>query len=148
MLTTLATAAVAHAGPWAAGWGWAFFLIPVFWILVIGLVVFLVTRRRRDWAAATGGAYGPPWARAASAESTLAERFAQGDIDETEYRARLEVLRANRPNGWAVAGRMPRHPPRPVPGELRRARVRARRPGAGARPSRTRRRPSPVTAPR
>jgi len=25
----------------------------------------------------------------------LAERFAQGDIDEKEYRARLEVLRAN-----------------------------------------------------
>ena len=33
-----------------------------------------------------------------SPESTLAERFAKGDIDETEYRARLEVLRANRPN--------------------------------------------------
>ena len=28
----------------------------------------------------------------------LSERFAKGDIDETEYRARLEVLRANRPN--------------------------------------------------
>ena len=97
MLTTLATVAVAtHAGPWAAGWGWAFFLIPVFWILVIGLVVFLVTRgRRRAWAE---GGYGPPWARAASAESTLAERFAKGDIDETEYRARLVVLRTNRPN--------------------------------------------------
>lgn len=97
MLTTLATAAVAtHAGPWTAGWGWAFFLIPVFWILVIGLVVFLVTRgRRRAWAE---GGDGPPWARSGSAESTLAERFAKGDIDETEYRARLEVLRGNRPN--------------------------------------------------
>ena len=97
MLTTLATAAVAtHAGPWAAGWGWAFFLIPVFWILVIGLVVFLVTRgRRRAWAE---GGYGPPWTRSGSAESTLSERFAKGDIDETEYRARLEVLRTNRPN--------------------------------------------------
>lgn len=97
MLTTLTTAAVAtHAGPWAAGWGWAFFLIPVFWILVIGLVVFLVTRgRRRAWAE---GGYGPPWARSGSAESTLAERFAKGDIDETEYRARLEVLRTDRPN--------------------------------------------------
>ena len=35
--------------------------------------------------------------QARSAEQTLAERFAKGDIDETEYRARLEVLRANRP---------------------------------------------------
>ena len=51
--------------------------------------------RRRAWA---DGSYGPPWARGASAESTLAERFAKGDIDESEYRARLEVLRTNRPN--------------------------------------------------
>jgi putative membrane protein len=102
MLATLATTAVAtHAGPWAAGFGWAFFLIPIFWFLVIGLIIFLVTRnRRRYWAhGGPDGSYGPPWMRAAgSAESTLSERLAKGDIDETEYRARLEVLRANRPN--------------------------------------------------
>ena len=40
--------------------------------------------------------YGYPTPRI-SAETTLAERFAQGDIDEKEYRARLEVLRANNP---------------------------------------------------
>lgn len=58
-----------------------------------------------------GGGYGPSgrmgygmghgyWAGAQAsraAETTLAERFAQGDIDEKEYRARLEVLRANAP---------------------------------------------------
>ncbi|MGW9630890.1 SHOCT domain-containing protein [Agromyces sp. NPDC055520] len=109
MLATLATTAVVtHAGPWAAGFGWVFFLIPIFWFLVIGLIIFLVTRsRRRFWAnggyggpGMPDGSYGPPWMRGsgASAESTLAERFAKGDIDETEYRARLEVLRANRPN--------------------------------------------------
>jgi putative membrane protein len=99
MLTSLAAAsAVAHAGPWGAGFGWAFLFVPILWILVIGLVVFLVTRRRRAWAGQYG-VDGPPWARSGSAESTLAERFAQGDIDESEYRARLEVLRANRPNG-------------------------------------------------
>lgn len=94
--TTALALAASHAGPWAAGFGWVFFLIPVFWILLIGLIVFIVSRRRRAWA--HGGEYGPPWARGASAESTLAERFAKGDIDEVEYRARLEVLRANRPN--------------------------------------------------
>ena len=102
MLATLAaTSVVTHTGPWAAGFGWAFFLIPIFWFLVIGLIIFFVARsRRRFWAnGGPEGAYGPPWMRAgASAESTLAERFAKGDIDETEYRARLEVLRANRPN--------------------------------------------------
>lgn len=99
MFTTLAATAATHAGPWAAGFGWAFFLIPIFWFLVIGLIVFLVSRnRRRFWANGGPEGYGPPWARVASAEQTLGQRFANGDIDETEYRARLEVLRANRPN--------------------------------------------------
>ena len=97
--TTLAAAVAAHAGPWAAGFGWVFFLIPLFWILVFVLVFSLVGRRWRRAAWAQDGSYGPPWARGASAEQTLAERFAKGDIDETEFRARLEVLRANRPNG-------------------------------------------------
>ena len=102
MLATLATTAVVtHAGPWAAGYGWLFFLIPIFWILVIALIVFLFSRsRRRYWAQYGAEGYGPPWMRGGgpSAEATLSERFAKGDIDETEYRARLEVLRANRPN--------------------------------------------------
>ncbi|MFF2273216.1 SHOCT domain-containing protein [Agromyces sp. NPDC058136] len=99
MLTTAALAtAAAHAGPWAAGYGWLFFLVPLFWFLVIGTLIFFVARgRRRYWAQGPEG-YGPPWARGASAEQTLGQRFANGDIDETEYRARLEVLRANRPN--------------------------------------------------
>ncbi|MCD2443897.1 hypothetical protein LQ757_16570 [Agromyces sp. SYSU K20354] len=102
MLATLAaTSVAAHTGPWGPGFGWAFILVPIFWFLVIGLIIFLIMRsRRRFWAqGGPEGSYGPPWMRAgASAESTLAERFAKGDIDETEYRARLEVLRANRPN--------------------------------------------------
>ena len=79
-------------GP-GAGFGWWFLLIPVFWILCFGLLFALLGRR---WRRST-----PPWAAAhapgRSAEGTLAERFAQGDIDETEYRARLEVIRANNP---------------------------------------------------
>ncbi|WP_308799786.1 SHOCT domain-containing protein [Agromyces silvae] len=100
--TALAAIAAAHAagGPWAAGWGWLFFLIPLFWIALFALLFAFVGRRWRRAAWAADGSYGPPWARGAgpSAEQTLAERFAKGDIDEVEYRARLEVLRANRPN--------------------------------------------------
>lgn len=112
MLTALAAAAapVLHPGMWHPVLFPFFFLIPIFWILVIGLIVVLVTRgRRRAWArmAASGwqggpgfgpwghGGWGHGWAAARGAEATLAERFAQGDIDEQEYRARLEVLRAN-----------------------------------------------------
>jgi putative membrane protein len=96
---TIATAALAAhvAGP--IGWHFwpgLFVLIPLFWILLFVAIFGIFGRRyrRRMWNNGWGH-----WAQygtaARHAESTLAERFAQGDIDEKEYRARLEVLRAN-----------------------------------------------------
>jgi len=76
-------------GPW--GFGWWFLLIPLFWIALFAILFAIFGRRWRRAAAENG--YGRNPAR--QAETTLAERFAKGDIDETEYRARLEVLRAN-----------------------------------------------------
>lgn len=76
MTTALILSALpAHYGH---GPGW-FILIPIFWILLIGLIIF--TARRRHFQPAAG------------AESVLRERYARGEIDETEYRQRLEVLR-------------------------------------------------------
>jgi putative membrane protein len=104
------TSLVAAAHAFHGGFGFfPFFIIgPVIWLVIIVLVIILAaTARRRRFArwGVEGGHFGPwggPFAQAArGAESTLAERFAQGDIDEKEYRARLEVLRAN--NG-------PQHP--------------------------------------
>lgn len=96
----------AHGGSWAGHPFWPFFLlIPFVFLLLVLAVVFVIVRRRRL------GVYGPPWARhpygydgpaapgARSAERILAERFARGEVDEAEYRARLEVLRADRPEG-------------------------------------------------
>ena len=98
VLTSLALAA--HIGGHGFGFGWIFFfLIPLFWIGVVVLIVGLARRRgmRGGWGPRFAGH--PGWANPArAAETTLAERFAQGDIDEKEYRARLEVLRAN--NGF------------------------------------------------
>ena len=102
---TAAAAVVHHPGFWGAGVFPFFIFIPIFWILVIGLIVFLVARNRRRWAANGGGPGFGPWGYGhpgwqgggKSAEATLADRFANGDIDEKEYRARLEVLRANQP---------------------------------------------------
>ena len=99
MFTSLALAAAA-VHPFGHGFGFLFFLIPLFWIGLFVLIFALAGRRwrRNAWA----GGYGP-WAHhmsaSRSAEASLAERFAQGDIDEKEYRARLEVLRANAPQG-------------------------------------------------
>jgi putative membrane protein len=85
MLTTLATT-VAH-GPY--GVFPFFWIFPLLWFLLAVTVIVLVSRRWRR----TGG---PGWGPGASGESVLAERFARGDIDEVEYRARLEVLRSGR----------------------------------------------------
>ncbi len=102
MFTSLAVAhaAVVCATPWVGfGFGWFFLLIPLFWI---GLFILIFSLAGRRWRRASAAGYGPGhgWnSGTRAAEQTLAERYAQGDIDETEYRARLEVLRANRQNG-------------------------------------------------
>lgn len=101
-------------GGWGGGFGWFFLLIPLFWILFFVIIFAIFGRRWRRGGMGPGGPgyYGGsqhwaevagPGAAARSAERTLAERFAQGDIDEVEYRARLEVLRANRPDGQPPA---------------------------------------------
>ncbi|WP_233197328.1 MULTISPECIES: SHOCT domain-containing protein [unclassified Cryobacterium] len=84
------------------GFGWWFLLIPLFWIIVVAVLFAIFGRRwRRGMREGHGHPGGQGQADATSAEKTLAERFAQGDIDEVEYRARLEVLRANRPDSQA-----------------------------------------------
>ena len=94
----LVTAVTERGDGWGPGpgFGWVFLLIPLFWIGLFALVFALVGRR---WRRAGWGAGGHPgWADPTrTAEASLGERFAQGDIDEKEYRSRLEVLRANRP---------------------------------------------------
>lgn len=113
MLASLPLAAVAAHGPYVGG-GFPFFalLIPLFWIAVIVVLAVVFSRRRRwairnglaPWAGqwgghpGVGGGWGGSSGVSRAAEATLAERFAQGDIEEVEYRARLEVLRANAPH--------------------------------------------------
>lgn len=104
MLATPAVVA-AHAGTWGVAPFWPFFLIgPVMFLIIVGLLITLIVRRRRfggpwgpgAWATPDGGR--APWAAPGrTAEQILADRFAKGEVDETEYRARLEVLRAHRP---------------------------------------------------
>jgi putative membrane protein len=92
VLTALAAAPLHPYGP---GFGFPFFFLgPLVWLIVIVAVVLLLRRgTRRRWEATGGPAFGPN----RSPESMLSERFANGEIDEVEYRSRLEVLRANRP---------------------------------------------------
>lgn len=102
MITALALAVPFH--PWGFGRPGLWFLGILLLVVLVVAIVFAITGRRHrrgpwgpgPWGAGPGGAAAWQSAQAArSAESTLAERFANGDIDEKEYRARLEVLRAN-----------------------------------------------------
>lgn len=116
MFTSLALAApFAHP---ALGFGFGLLFVIghiIFFLLIVAIIIAIATRRRRwardgmgPWGHGHGYGYGYGghgyWGAAQAArqaETTLAERFAQGDIDEKEYRARLEVLRANAPQSPA-----------------------------------------------
>lgn len=75
------------------GWdGWWFFMplvMVAFWAVVIWIAVSLVGTRP--------GAAPPERDRPATPEEILAERFARGEIDDADYRLRLDTLRARRP---------------------------------------------------
>jgi len=66
-------------------WGWV--LMAIAMLAVWGVVIWAVFILARD-RLSPGGAPRP------SPETILRERFASGEIDEAEYRQRVEALRA------------------------------------------------------
>lgn len=125
-----------YPGPWygpghhvheGLGWGgwllWVLFMVAL-WALVITAVVWLVrsfTHRGPVTAQRATQLPGgpPPWrsggSGTASAEQILAERFAHGQIDENEYRARLAVLRGEQVQTMAADAGPPAGPTPPTP---------------------------------
>ena len=69
---------LAHDGDWGHPW-WPLWVL--FWAVLIGGAVWLISRRR--------GRGGGPLDRA---RGLLAERYAQGDLTADEYRERLDEL--------------------------------------------------------
>jgi putative membrane protein len=74
-----------HDGSW--GWGgWLLMTLSMalVWGLAIGAIVMLFRSDKSSRPGETAGRQHP--------EQILAERFARGEIDEDEYRARADVL--------------------------------------------------------
>lgn len=71
-------------------WGWVIMglVMLAFWAGVVALVVFAIRNSRSG-----AGRYDQRWPGNDDPERILAQRFARGEIDETEYRARLDALR-------------------------------------------------------
>jgi putative membrane protein len=63
----------------------------LFWILAVGLIVFLVVRLLRSDGSRSGPTY-----RRDEAEEILHRRLANGEIDVDEYERRMSALRAQR----------------------------------------------------
>lgn len=81
------------------GWGWFAMSVGtlVFWALVITVVALLFRALVTAGRDAGGRTVAPPDWR--TPEQLLAERFARGEIDEDEYRRRLEVLHGSAHDG-------------------------------------------------
>jgi putative membrane protein len=70
------------------GWGYPMMLVSnaVFWaLIIIGGIVLIQYFARGD----------RTWGRGPTPEQLLAERFARGQIDDAEYRRRLDTLRGD-----------------------------------------------------
>lgn len=74
---------------------WGYILMGVgfvlFWAAVITAIILFARSMGGGNRRYEGGGQGP-----GAAENLLAERFARGEIDESEYTARLNVLRQGR----------------------------------------------------
>lgn len=73
---------------WDNGYGWGGWLamslgVVAFWAVVAAAVVVVVRTQRQEHGR-----------RPNEARTLLDERFARGDIDEQEYRARQDLLRS------------------------------------------------------
>ena len=82
---------------WSGHWGWGGWLVMslgmvAFWGLVIWLFLNVIRTTSRATSRTSTDSVSP---RTGTPEEILAERFARGEIDEDDYRRRLNTLHAS-----------------------------------------------------
>jgi putative membrane protein len=73
-------------------WGWMLAMGVVMLLVIAGIVVAVMFATRGSGRRSAAG--GDPPAPQSRAQAILEERFARGEIDEDEFRRRLEALRS------------------------------------------------------
>lgn len=86
MLAFMTTMARWGDAGWAGGWGGPLWIvIPLLWLSLAAVAVWLFARRRQA-----------PAGQGTNAVDILAARYARGEIDTDEYRQRLDELKGLR----------------------------------------------------
>lgn len=86
MHTFLTTMARWGDAGWSGGWGGPWWIVvPLLWVVLAGVAVWLFARRRNA-----------PVVQGANAVEILAARYARGEIETDEYRQRLDELKGLR----------------------------------------------------
>ena len=78
------------------GWGWGWMVTAVVMILVFAVVITAIVVAVRYLMGAEHRSRAARPIQGPGAEDVLAQRFARGDIDDTEYRQRITTLREHR----------------------------------------------------
>ena len=71
-------------------------MFGMWWIWLLGLLLLVAVIWAVVRTASRGGAEGDAAPRERSPEEVLHDRLARGDIDEEEYRSRMQALRDDR----------------------------------------------------
>ena len=79
-----------------SGWGYTGMIIGMvlFWAMIIVGIIALIRYTAGSSTQGAGTPITPPYNDYETPERLLAARFARGEVDEPEYRHRLEVLRS------------------------------------------------------
>lgn len=81
---------------WHDGWGWGgWALMVITMVLVLAAILTVVVLAIR-YLTRNSTSSPPRYSLFGRAEDVLAERYAQGELDDDEYRRRLSVLRNHR----------------------------------------------------
>ena len=83
-------------GGYGGGWGWGWIVTAVVLILFFAVVITAIVLAVRYLTGAGHDGHGQSPTRARTAEDVLAQRFARGEIEDTEYRQRMTALRDHR----------------------------------------------------